>query len=286
MACDTHWGARIDDLVADGATEAEWVALRAHLAGCDACRAAYDRASRDTAALEAEGSATPRAVRARLEADLFAALEAQAPVEADDAPSPAALRPPRRRPWRVAGMIAAAAAGILLLWSLPTPAPTGDFAARGGATSDALGLRLLCVEAVGAAPRVRAAASSTTRAPATCAQDDRLQITWTLQTTDGAGRYVAFFAVDADGAVRWYWPRGEAALAPPGVDVPLPGTFQLDVHHRVGRHRVFGVADRQPIDRARVDVALRDGATPGALTRALTVDGRAPTVASAWMVLE
>lgn len=285
MACDSRWTERIDDLVADGATEAEWTALRDHLADCGACRAAYDRASRDTAALEAEGSATPRAVRARLEADLFAALAAEAPAPA---PSPAALQPPRRRPWLVAGMVAAAAAGILVLWSLPqpTPAPAPDaWATRGGAARDALGLRLLCVEAAAGEPRVRAAASSTTRAPADCVHDDRLQITWTLQTADGAPRYLAFFAVDADGQVRWYWPRGEASPAAPGVDVPLPGTFQLDVNHRAGRHRVFGVADRQPIDRARIDGALRDGATLGALTRALSAEGRAPTVASAWMVL-
>src|SRR5262245_46316132 len=105
--------------------------LRAHLRGCEACRAHYDRLARAAAVLSGGASAS-----ARERARLFAALDA--PVSA--AAAPAAPAPVgRRRTWLTVGLVLAPVAALVLWFARPDRGGDDGVTLRGGTAPEARG---------------------------------------------------------------------------------------------------------------------------------------------------
>lgn len=117
------YGERLERTVAEGVEDSE---LRAHMKGCDECRAHYDALVLAARALGDDGS---RAEGARLVAALPSVPSATA-TPARDRPIPA-LPPERPRPWLPSVAVAfALAAGLLVFITQRKPPP--DVTLRGG----------------------------------------------------------------------------------------------------------------------------------------------------------
>jgi hypothetical protein len=200
------------------------VQLRAHVAGCDECRQAYDKLGRVESALE--GRALPASREAMLEKALFARLGvAQAPARAPEAEkvrAPERARTPERersflpRFFMPVGVgLSMAAAAMLVLMVLPGTSQQSEWQARGGdAETAAWGVRVFCIGPDGA---VRAEASP--GGTLVCGEGSSVQFSYTAPE---AAR-LSIEARSAKGDPLRFFPReGEAAQVAAGVDVVLP----------------------------------------------------------------
>ncbi len=274
MSCSADWDARIERILMDEAVEGDWALLAAHRADCPACRARYDALATALAAFEGAPAGPAEAVRGHLEADLFAALDAARP------------RARARRTLLFGGGAVLAAAAALIVTLRPaappptSPAGAGALTARGagGSTDEAFrheGIRVLCIDATADAATLRAVGAPGD-GPAACARTDHLKLTASSGAV--AGRHLTVFALDAEGALHWYWPRGDApALGVDERDAPLPGSFDLSARAPAGAHRVYGVFTNAPLSRTEVEALTTDAVRDAVRARrpdahVLTVD--------------
>lgn len=256
MSCSETWRARIVRVLTEQDQDGDWAVLRAHRAVCAACRATYDAQAAAVAAWEGAPAGPTEAVRRHLEADLFAALDAEAGgADAPVLPLPA----PRRHRVIVATVLALAAAAAWVVAVRPDPepsAPAHELTARGASPrterpTEQEGIRVLCIEDGGEAPALRSAGAPGHPA-VRCARTDQLK--FTVSSSALADRHLSLFSVDEGGRVHWYWPRTGTAVLPPDLrDAPLPGSFDLSVRHTAGLYTVFGVFTDDPIAREELD---------------------------------
>jgi len=132
--------AKLDALFVGDLPAREVDELRAHLAGCDGCRAYHDRLWRAEAALE--GRAMPARAMADLERRLLAQVKGK-----DRAPWPERFRGfwAERRWLQVGAPLAVATALALLVVVVPRHQPDDPFRARSGGTGPAFGVRAYCI---------------------------------------------------------------------------------------------------------------------------------------------
>jgi hypothetical protein len=226
-------------------------ALLREVAGCRACARLYDQYQTFEAALcGTGGSGAPSG---------FAVERIEQAVR--DGVSGAKRGPARRRKvWLPAGISTAAliaAAVVLLVWprfsgrddhvAVPVAARLVDvgLVARGGTpqTSE-VGIRVFRVAGQADQPaRPRVAEVDA------LALDDVITFTYTIARADI--RYAVLFGVQADGAIRWYYPGygGQASVPLHGdkVDEPLGDGIKLRVHHKPGWLRITAIFSAQPI---------------------------------------
>lgn len=288
MICSTHWESEIREAVADEVDAARRLALRAHLAVCAGCKRAYDAACDAVAALEGNPGGLPEAVTAGLGAGLFSQLEAEGALAPATAPVPAPAAeseparvlafPARRRLFAGLATAGLLAAGLMvaLLRPAATPAETPpEFAPRGGVGAD-LGFSLFCIGVDGAAARIESTAIAGTGHAAHCRLNDRIQFTYSLQSSNArpTPTSLALFALGPQGRISWYWPRADGVLAleAGARQAPLPGSFDLSVRHAPGRWRVFGVFGTHPLSRASLEAHLGQGSA-AALRELETTEG-------------
>jgi anti-sigma factor RsiW len=189
--------------------------LRAHAAGCDECREAYDKLGRVESALEKR--ALPGSREALLEQALFARLGAAAakPVWAPE--------PERKRFFPTfflpvaAGLAVAGVAMLLVVPALRTQTQPreSEWGARGGeAGTAAWGLRAFCVAADG---QVRGEARP--GGTLVCGEGNAVQFSYTAPE----GARLSVEAPSPDGEpLRFFPPEGSGDEVAAGVDVLLP----------------------------------------------------------------
>lgn len=266
MSCESKWGEEIRRGLSEGFEPGARAALGAHLKGCDACRARYDREAEAVAALEGRAGIPGEAARGAILANVLDALEAEGAL----APArPATVLPfPRGRVIGALIAVGALAAGLAVVLTRPEPVAAPEPAALAplefeprGAAEAHQGFGLYCIGVGGGAPRIESSATSGTNQVARCHLSDRLQFTYSLEPAAGRGAALALFATGPDGRVAWYWPQGEsgASLQAPARQAPLPGSFDLAVRHVPGRWRVYGVFGERLPDRATIEARLGQG---------------------------
>ncbi|HVE87570.1 MAG TPA: zf-HC2 domain-containing protein, partial [Myxococcales bacterium] len=214
--------AQMDALFLGDLSEQEAEALRAHVAGCEGCRAYHDRLWKVEAALERR--AMPARAAASLEARLLAHV-AQAPQVAPAPPAPpakpAATWLERLRalwaeqPWlRVGAPLAAAAALAVLVVALPdrpgTDPNAGLFRPRGNGSAPAFGVRAYCI---GSAATVTGEARPGERL--TCPEGSSIQLSVTAPEPAKLTAVATTQAGESHDLARDL-PVG------PGIDAPLP----------------------------------------------------------------
>jgi hypothetical protein len=229
MICHQH--PRVDALLTGQLPPPEVHAVRTHLRGCEICRAHYDRFAPAIAQFEGQLGPIPQATAHHLRATL--------------------LRPARR--WYPLRWAAAAALLIGGGWLALRPVPPAQPLARGGAEPVMQSVRVLCIDAQSAEPVVRGEAHD--GEALRCAQPQYLQFTYSAER---AG-HLALFSVH-NGALRWYQRDADANAITPGTDQPLPGSVHLRAHP-IGPLRLQALFSAEPIDRAQVERALRDGSS-------------------------
>lgn len=86
-------------------------------------------------------------------------------------------------------------------------------------------------------------------------------VTFTYTNLREETRYLALLGIQADGAVRWYYPGPESSQSIPieadRVDEPLNDGIRLSVFHSAGWMRVTAIFSSQPIEKASVERAVR-----------------------------
>lgn len=142
----------LDELLTGELDDSKRKLLREHLASCASCAEQYDRITRAQAQLEKSSSGLPRERMAELEQRLL-----KRTAQADAAATPT---PKGARFWRwllpTAGLITAAAVGIIVLLPRTIEQPGDGYQARGGEAST-WGVRAFCV-APGTPPQVKSEA--------------------------------------------------------------------------------------------------------------------------------
>jgi hypothetical protein len=235
------------DLAVDDAAK-----LRAHLAGCDACRAFYDDLARLAEALDG-GRAAAAAERARLVAALAVPAVAAAPS-----------RPPRR--WIVAALAVAPAAAAIVAWrararpGAQVPHAYDDVTLRGAAeaTAPEAGPTLL-VHArrrprLELAERVRLVAELPGSGELRLFDDDDVQL-----GVRGlrAPTYVRAYFVDGGGVAHAVAPRpGVSALMRPAPGVVSLGPSFHPGRGGIGRGRLVAFFSAVDLDEARAVAAV------------------------------
>jgi hypothetical protein len=230
-------------------TAAEEGRLRAHLAGCDACRGYYDQVS---GTAEALGAVPARRERARL----LAALEPAA-----------AAAPARGRRWaiRLAPGLALAAAAGLALWLLPSD--RAGITWRGADDEGRAPVRLLLHASrkgdEGAPPGpVRFIADLPGAGEGRVSTRDYLQLSYVGLK---APAYAMVVAIDEAGAEHQYVPRPEveALKVEPTDRAKGLGPSVYLGRQRPGRFRVFGVFSDAPLDARAIREAANRAAASG-----------------------
>ncbi len=220
---------KLDELFAGGLEDREADELRAHLEGCEGCRAYHDRLWRVEAALERK--AMPSRAVDGLERRLLARVQAETPAPSwlerlspEDRPAQAGRS--QRPPWlerlrglwagqswlRIGAPLAAAAALAVLVVALPDRPGSGggEFRPRAGGTGPAYGVRAHCV---GNASAVTGEARPGERL--SCPEGSWIQLSVT------APEPVLFTAVAHAPDGRSHDLASRAPVGP-GTDVPLP----------------------------------------------------------------
>jgi hypothetical protein len=230
----------IDEMIVGDVEPAQWNELRAHLGGCPACRARYDRVSLAERMLHGGPKAldTPSAsTLVRLEG---AILGAAVP------PKPAWQRAlgwfaPTQR-WAV-GVAAAAAVVVLVPFLVRSTPPDGGFQSRGATPTHerTAGLRAFCIGDEGVTPR--------------CARTTQLRL-----TVSNAGKFQHVFVVgfDDDFNTKWYAPRPpeqQSVAAPDGVDQQIGAAVKLGINHDPGKVRVYALFSDAPVTTQEVQAA-------------------------------
>jgi hypothetical protein len=220
--------------------------LRAHLAGCEACRGHYDRTS---AAAEAVGVSPARRERDRLLAVM--------------APAPAARS--RGRVWGLRLAPALAAAAVLAFWLIP--ADRGGITWRGAGDDGRAPVRLLLHASrkgdEGAPPGpVRFIADLPGAGEGRVSTRDYLQLSYVGLK---APAYAMVVAIDEGGAEHQYVPRpdAEALKVEPTDRAKGLGPSVYLGRQRPGRFRVFGVFSDAPLDARAIREAANRAAASG-----------------------
>jgi hypothetical protein len=240
----------MDELILDGNNgddvATRWQMLRAHLQGCQRCRARYDRVALAERMLHGGPSALPSPSPASFERIGAAVLAAAAP--------PPATTWQRLVQWRlvqwvvhprrwVAGVATAAALAVLIPFFVARPRGGGEFQARGGAHVERqAGVRAFCFDDKGVTPR--------------CTGASQLRLT---VSNPGAFHYVFLVGLDEAHAIKWYAPRppqSSSLAAPSGQDVPIGDAVRLGVNHDPGVTRVYAIFSDAPVTSAEVEAAV------------------------------
>jgi anti-sigma factor RsiW len=191
----------LDALFTGDLPEKEADALRAHLEGCDGCRAYHDRLWKVEAALEKR--AMPSRAADDLERRLLARAKAQAPAERPE--------PWWKRRWVLFGapLAAVAACALVVLVAIPRRAPD-EFTPRGGEAGPAFGVRAFCI-----GPGAAITGQARPGESLACPEGSAIQLS---VTAPQAGRLTAVARA----------PSGEpqelanGVPVSPGADAPLP----------------------------------------------------------------
>lgn len=268
----------IDEVVLDELRDSRWERLRAHLGGCPACRARYNKAVRATRMLAGGPAAvdTPspqelaRIGRAVLgpepKGGFSRLLEWFSPVQR----------------WS-AGLVAAAAviALVPLVGKLTAQKHAADpeFQPRGGQHTGKpvnlyhngqperpASLRAFCLDGDKVQPldplMPPGAAALKAFAPK-CAVTSQLKL-----AVSNPGKFQRVFLVGVDAArdLKWYAPRppeAESVVAPqpkegePGA-VPIGASIRLGVNHDAGALRIFALFSDKPVTTTEVEAAVAE----------------------------
>jgi hypothetical protein len=219
--------------------------LRAHLAGCEACRGHYDRTS---AAAEAVGVSPARRERDRLLSVM--------------APSPVARSP--RRVWALRLAPGLAAAAVLAFWLLPTD---HGITWRGAGDEGRAPVRLLLHASrkgdEGAPPGpVRFIADLPGAGEGRVSTRDYLQLSYVGLK---APAYATVVAIDEAGGEHPYIPRPDAEplkVEPTEKARGLGPSVYLG-RQRPGKFRVFGVFSESPLEARAIREAANRAAAAG-----------------------
>jgi len=245
--------------------------LRAHLAGCTACRAHYDHLA--VAAEALAPAATHRHERLRLQAALNQTIHpARMPVPTSAQSSVQRLRWLRWTPL----LLAPVAALFLLVRPTRTPSPgdmldgtrPGEIAWRGRADAPATEIGLLVYagrRADGGVTPVRLVADFPGSGEGKLHLDDYVQ--FSVRGLRQAS-YVTIVGLDERGEVHMYAPRPDVPARPVAPDarpVTLGPSINLSVKHHTGRLRLFAVATTAPVGGADVMAAVRRAGFSGTL---------------------
>lgn len=230
----------IDEMIVGELEPATWNELRAHLAGCVACRARYDRVALAERMLYGGPAALASPSPAAL-ARIGAAV-----VDGAAAPKPAwqralAWMAPTQR-WAT-GVAAVAAAAVLIPFLARSPRPPADgFQSRGAPAHErTAGLRAFCIGDEGVTPR--------------CARTTQLRL-----TVSNPGRFGRVFVVGFDDEFnpKWYAPRPpeqQSVAAPDGVDQQIGPAVKLGINHEPGRVRIYALFSDAPVTTQEVEAA-------------------------------
>ena len=210
----------IDRHFALDARPAEEAALRAHLDGCEGCRAYYDRHL------------------------LLAKLDPAAPPVEERIAAGLGFR--SRQPWRWTlplGVTAVSAAALVLVLARPHPSADGEFAARGGAVASGPTLQIYCTSC--GKPSVRVA--------------DRLPASSTLafayRNPDGK-KHLMVLAVDDKRQVYWYHPDPVASPLSVRIDPTVePRELPEEIAQTFAGKSlaILGLFSDQPLPAAKVE---------------------------------
>jgi hypothetical protein len=230
----------IDEMIVGDVGTSDWNELNAHLSGCTACRARYDRVSLaermlhgGPKALDTPSSSTLK----RLEGAVVGRVAA---------PVPAWQRAlqwfaPTQR-WAV-GVAAAAAVVVLLPFLARSPTPPGEFQSRGATPTHerTAGLRAFCIGDEGVTPR--------------CARTTQLRL-----TVSNGGKFGRVFVVgfDDDFNPKWYAPRPpeqQSVSAPDGIDQQIGAAVKLGINHDPGKVRVYALFSDTPVTTQEIQAA-------------------------------
>ncbi|WP_257460074.1 zf-HC2 domain-containing protein [Archangium lipolyticum] len=225
--------------------------LRAHAAGCEECREAYDKLGRVESALEKR--ALPAGREALLEKELLARVAAAA--------KPARAPVPERKRF-FEGFFVPAALGlavctVLVLVVVPRletqPAGPEEWRSRGAETgTKAWGLRAFCVGADGAV-KGEARPGGTL----VCAEGGAVQFSYTAPE----GARLSVVGTPPGGEPLQFFPReGEAAAIPAGVDQLLPYSTPVEGGWLAGPLEVqasFTDAQGRPLSTTRLTLSPR-----------------------------
>jgi hypothetical protein len=244
----------------------EEAALRAHLAGCAACRRAYDRMALVQGALSATGQGAADRARDRLRAALAAS------------PRPAAAARADRRRWIAVALLPAAAAGALVLLARGRDRDE-EIAWRGGAGEEAAGPSLVLYAsrkpAGGGTPGpVRVLGRLPGSGEARVSLADYLQLGYAGL---GEPAHLTVIGVHEAGYVYQFFPRaGAAAEALPRTQQArsLRPSVDLAVAHRPGRMVLFAIFSPAPLAPERARAAAERWQREGRAGVALALPGR------------
>jgi hypothetical protein len=133
------------------------------------------------------------------------------------------------------GIALLSAAALVVVLRPRAVAPTDDaLTPKGGRQPSALAIDVLCGDAPDGAMR-----------PASegCASTGTLAFTYRIEPEWAGGDTLVLFGVDGNGEARYYVPTPDLAAptAVPGQWRALERTVRIDVNHRPGRLRVFGL---------------------------------------------
>lgn len=215
-----------------GLSRRRWSALRGHLAGCEDCRARFDRLEHASAALSPRSLLSP-AARDRIAAEIVEQPSARA----------------RRLRWAAAGVATATAAAALLL--LFAPREQAPFRPRGAEHRTELvpgerrpGVRIFCLRSTDSSTHVVAevTAAEPPIPPPTlrCTMGGELQLAYS--TPSFGGLTMVAYSRGPSGRMHHYAPRdGTQAAVPLAADVidePLDASTRLEVNHAPGTYDV------------------------------------------------
>jgi hypothetical protein len=241
MACDNRKAARLLERSFLGELDAAGLRqLHDHLAGCEACRATYDRQVAVERRLEAGSGPLPTA-----HLDLLGEA-VLARVKSVPAASPA-------RWWRWLLPVPLAAAALFLL------ARPGDdgFQARAGAHKSLEGLRAFCIGQTSGEPRILAAVSLGAEGPLRCGSGDSLQFSYT--TAEKPVHLAIVSLPETGGGPALIYTAGDATLAVAAgvVDEPLPFSTRLAARHPPGKRILFALFFLQPKSAGEIEATAR-----------------------------
>ncbi len=245
-------------------TGADAAALRAHLAACDPCRAAYDEAVCAHRALVGGDPAVPSGFEARRQLD---ALLGPAP----DAAPPLLWRWLRPGAYALTAALVALAVPFGPWWPAePPPQPRGAASA-----APVAGLGVSGVDQHGREYEVLASAGAH--------RGDWLRFSYSIDAAaPAAPTHLFVFGLQPGAPPLWYapMPPDEAASLPvaPGRFVALPFESRLSPRHADGPLTVVALFTRRPLTLDQVAAALPDpapalGAAPPAAVAALLRHG-------------
>lgn len=268
----------IDEVVLEELRDSRWERLRAHLQGCPACRARYNKAVRATRML----AGGPAAIDTPSPLELARIGRAVLPPEPKGGFSRLLewFSPVQR--WSV-GLVAAAAvvAIVPLVGKLATHKQAEpEFQPRGGQHTGKpvtlyhdgqperpASLRAFCLDGDKVQPLDPLLPPGATALKAfapKCGVASQLKL-----AVSNPGKYGRVFlvGVDAERNLKWYAPRppeADSVVAPqpkdgePGGPIPIGASIRLGVNHDPGALRIFALFSDKPVTTGEVEAAVAE----------------------------